>query len=149
MIVAACPQLLVHIALDTPFSDMKKMLASKWRTYPNRIGEFYCVSKHTNFLIFSLELSADFKNERIFIQIDEIHKSKNGKLTVHWSTKMNDPESGPGSIEIHNLPDDPTFLLLYLANEQPESLKVHYRFIRDSPHCEPVQLLAKVWYSKS
>ena len=38
--VAACPQLLVHIALDTPFSDMKKMLASKWRTYPNRIGKF-------------------------------------------------------------------------------------------------------------
>lgn len=124
--VAACPQLLVHIALDTPFSDMKKMLASKWRTYPNRI-----------------ELSADFKNERIFIQIDEIQKSKNGKLTVHWSTKMNDPESGPGPIEIHSLPDDPTFLLLYLANEQPESLKVHYRFIRDTPHCEPVQLLAK------
>lgn len=61
---------------------------------------------------------------------------------------MNDPESGPGPIEIHTLPDDPTFLLLYLANEQPESLKVHYRFIRDTPHCEPVQLLAKVCYSK-
>ena len=96
----------------------------------------------------SIELSADFKNERIFIQIDEIQKSKNGKLTVHWTTKMNDPESGPGPIEIHTLPDDPTFLLLYLANEQPESLKVHYRFIRDTPHCEPVQLLAKVCYSK-
>ena len=62
---------------------------------------------------------------------------------------MNDPESGPGPIEIHSLPDDPTFLLLYLANEQPESLKVHYRFIRDTPHCEPVQLLAKVCYFKS
>ena len=78
-------------------------------------------------------MRGDFKGT--VIKIDELQKLKNGKLSIHWtSTKHSDWSSEP----------NPSFLSLYLANDQPSKLEINYRFLRNRPVCEPVQLLAKV-----
>ena len=94
------------------------MVVAKWKTTMER-----------------LELKIHVKNS--LIKIDEIQRHK-GKLIVSWSTKME--ETKPG----FELGENPTLLECYLASEQSEKLIINYRFKRNRPVCEPVQLLAKV-----
>ena len=98
------------------------MVAAKWKTTMER-----------------LELKIHVKNS--LIKIDEIQRHK-GKLIVNWSTKME--ETKPG----FELGENPTLLECYLASEQSEKLIINYRFKRNRPVCEPVQLLAKVHFYK-
>ena len=97
------------------------MVVAKWKTTMER-----------------LELNIHVKNS--LIKIDEIQRHK-GKLIVNWSTKME--ETKPG----FDLGENPTLLECYLASEQSEKLIINYRFKRNRPVCEPVQLLAKVMYT--
>ena len=97
------------------------MVVAKWKTTMER-----------------LELNIHVKNS--LIKIDEIQRHK-GKLIVNWSTKME--ETKPG----FDLGENPTLLECYLASEQSEKLIINYRFKRNRPVCEPVQLLAKVIYT--
>ena len=118
--VAACPSLLVNMSIDGTLSQIREMISIKWKTTMER-----------------LELKSNAKNN--LVKIDEIQRHK-GKLIVHWtSTKLDEPGQPLGD-------EDPSLLTCYLANDQPEKFVISYRFKRNRPLCEPVQLLAKVGY---
>jgi len=115
--VAACPSLLVNMSIDGTLSQIREMISIKWKTTMER-----------------LELKSNAKNN--LVKIDEIQRHK-GKLIVHWtSTKLDEPGQPLGD-------EDPSLLTCYLANDQPEKFVISYRFKRNRPLCEPVQLLAK------
>jgi len=143
--VGACPHMHVKIPVQTEFSELKQMLAEKWKTKVERIElrlENRDIEPRPSSHGELMPGNSGLNPEKI--RIVDSQKFKNGRLTVHYK-KMEQGEKDKTE-EIKTRLDASTILSILLtteSNNDLQNLRVQYRFIRDRPVCEPVSLLAK------
>lgn len=135
--VGACPHLNVKIPVQTSFLELKEMLAEKWNSSVSRIDLRMQLKSDSGGPHGASSRADDASDSPDKIRIDDLQKFKNGRLTVHYS-RMTLEHLPPAS----NI-DNTSILSIFLLTDQPENVRLCYRFIRDRPVCEPVSLLAK------